>query len=107
MFSSSVLRGSGRKVQSAHSMWQTHVRRSFYTGGVWEVGRAMGSSPTWEQTCDFGVVRVPRSHRLSSFPLWAAAGQKILFFKASFLLLGTSSCWWKHPGQDGQLCTCI
>lgn len=59
MFSSSVLHGSGRKVQSAHSIWQAHVRRSFDTGGVWEVGRAVGSSSTWEQTHEFGVVRVP------------------------------------------------
>lgn len=62
MFSSSALRASGRKVQSAHSIWQTHVR-NFNSGEVWEVGRATGSSPKWEQPCDFGVVRVPLSHR--------------------------------------------
>lgn len=42
MFSSSA---SGRKVQSARSIWQSHVRRSFNTGDVWEVGRATGSLP--------------------------------------------------------------
>lgn len=48
MFSSSALCVSGRKVQSAHSIWQTHIR-SFNTGEVWEVGRATGSWPRWEQ----------------------------------------------------------
>lgn len=61
MFSSSVLRASGWKAVCSQHL-ADRVRRSFSTGEVWEAGRAMGSPPKWEQTCDFGVVRVPPSH---------------------------------------------